>query len=252
MWDKVLSDLRFRQAVNMAVNREEIADAVFLGFVGPSKIITPGEFSVSKANRLLDQMGLDKRDSDGFRIGPDGNTFEMPFESSSYLGDEPLVAELVVEHLREVGIKATTKIIDGGLHGKRRGAGEIKVYVDRNHGVMWTIPVFSDLTPGGSRAWGIEWGKWNESGGKEGEVPPKDLQRLFKVREEMFTVKPGTPEDKKIVEETWSLLNNNLWFINLVEGDAWALLLNSKLGNIPHAGSGAAITFSAEQWYFKN
>ena len=38
---------------------------------------------------LLDQMGLDKRDADGFRLGPDGETFVVPFEITTLAADSP-------------------------------------------------------------------------------------------------------------------------------------------------------------------
>ena len=63
-------------------------------------------------------------------------------------------------------------------------------------------------------------------------------------------VKPGTPEDQAIVDEMFSLIKENLWFINVVEDETWPMLASTRLANIPHAGSGAAITFSAEQWFF--
>ena len=249
VWRQMVSELRFRQALNLAINRDEIIDSVYIGLVGKPKVFAPAEYDQERANQLLDAVGLDQRNADGWRLGPDGNVFTIPFESSSYLGDEPLVAELIVEHLREVGLQATTKTIDGGLWGQRKSASEIKATVNRNHGVMWSIPVFDDLLPG-SRGWGNAWQKWYTSGGVEGEEPPAGVQRLYKLREEMMLVKPGTPEDQAIVDEMFSLIKENLWFINVVEDETWPMLASTRLANIPHAGSGAAITFSAEQWFF--
>jgi peptide/nickel transport system substrate-binding protein len=248
-WRQMVSELRFRQALNLAINRDEIIDSVYIGLVGKPKVFAPAEYDQARANQLLDAVGLDQRNADGWRLGPDGKVFAIPFESSSYMGDEPLVAELIVEHLREVGLQASTKTIDGGLWGQRLRASELKASVNRNHGVMWSIPVFDDLLPG-SRGWGNAWQKWYTSGGVEGEEPPAGVQRLYKLREEMMLVKPGTPEDQAIVDEMFSLIKENLWFINVVEDETWPMLASTRLANIPHAGSGAAITFSAEQWFF--
>ena len=248
-WRQMVSELRFRQALNLAINRDEIIDSVYIGLVGKPKVFAPAEYDQARANQLLDAVGLDQRNADGWRLGPDGKVFAIPFESSSYMGDEPLVAELIVEHLREVGLQASTKTIDGGLWGQRLRASELKASVNRNHGVMWSIPVFDDLLPG-RHGWGNAWQKWYTSGGAEGEVPPAGVQRLYKLREEMMLVKPGTPEDKAIVDEMFGLIKENLWFINLVEDETWPMLVSTRLANIPHAGSGAAITFSAEQWFF--
>ena len=60
------------------------------------------EYDPDKANALLDEMGLDKRDSEGFRIGPDGKRFTFVMGISSGIGSrEPAVFEIIAEYWRE-------------------------------------------------------------------------------------------------------------------------------------------------------
>ena len=68
-WRKVVRDRRFRQALNLAIDRKEILDAVYFGF-GEMPTVVPSEYNVAKANALLDEMGMTKKDGDGFRLGP--------------------------------------------------------------------------------------------------------------------------------------------------------------------------------------
>ena len=77
-WQKVVYQKEFRLAVNMAINNQAIIDSQFLG-MGKRSEWFPLEFNPSKASSILDSIGMDKKDSEGFRIGPDGKTFEIIF-----------------------------------------------------------------------------------------------------------------------------------------------------------------------------
>ena len=88
---KVVQDLRFRQAVNMGINRKEVIDAVYYGYAEPTDMV-PNKFDAAGAMKLLDAMGMDKKDADGFRLGPDGKTFTILIEPYSDFWDHTLPA----------------------------------------------------------------------------------------------------------------------------------------------------------------
>ncbi|MGI6705863.1 MAG: ABC transporter substrate-binding protein [Clostridia bacterium] len=91
--------------MNYAINREPIIEAVQLGYGSlPTKAKVPFEYSPEKANKLLAEMGLDKRDSEGFRLGPDGKRFVIPFEIAIWTVGSDKVTELVAQYWRDVGI----------------------------------------------------------------------------------------------------------------------------------------------------
>ena len=77
-WRQMVSELRFRQALNLAINRDEIIDSVYIGLVGKPKVFAPAEYDQERANQLLDAVGLDQRNADGWRLGPDGKVFRDP------------------------------------------------------------------------------------------------------------------------------------------------------------------------------
>lgn len=64
-WKEVANDVRFRKALNMAIDREEIIEAIYYGFAEPSTIIDVS-YDPEEANRLLDEMGMEIG-SDGYR-----------------------------------------------------------------------------------------------------------------------------------------------------------------------------------------
>src|SRR5690606_12346762 len=71
VWREVVQDLRFRQALSLAINRQEIIDSVYYGFATLPLRTVGEEFSQhdpERANALLDEMGLTERDDEGFRL----------------------------------------------------------------------------------------------------------------------------------------------------------------------------------------
>ena len=54
-----------------------------------------GQFRSGGSQRLLDEMGLDKRDAEGYRLLPDGRVAELVVESAGENRSELDVLELV-------------------------------------------------------------------------------------------------------------------------------------------------------------
>jgi len=77
VWRQVVRNPDFRRALNLALDREEIIDAVLYGYASLPDF-NPAEYNVEKANQLLDSIGLNKKNADGYRLGPDGQVFEIP------------------------------------------------------------------------------------------------------------------------------------------------------------------------------
>ena len=103
LWREIAGDLRFRQALNLAINRDEIIDAVYYGFASPP-VWVPTEFNLEEANRLLDEVGLDQRDNDGWRLGPDGERFEINLEVSAHLPDTVLIVNERLDNVFTEGV----------------------------------------------------------------------------------------------------------------------------------------------------
>ena len=91
---EIFNDVRFRQALSLAINREEISENVFLGlvepFTGPTSPVWPGyedwmgthfaEYDVDQANALLDEMGLEWDEAQEVRLTPSGKPLSFLFE----------------------------------------------------------------------------------------------------------------------------------------------------------------------------
>jgi peptide/nickel transport system substrate-binding protein len=131
-WRKIVRDVRFRRALNMAINRKELIDTVYYGYASlPTSV--PSEYNPKKAEQILDSIGLNKRDKDGWRLGPDGKRFTIEIEYFVHFEEQKMTAELVAEYWKKIGIMTTTKVIEPGLWGQRLGANELKATM-----YMWT------------------------------------------------------------------------------------------------------------------
>ena len=87
----IFQDVRFRRALSLSINREEINDIAYYGHGVPRQLtVVPSsrffeprfakafiEFAPETANELLNQMGLLDIDGDGIREKPDGSPFDI-------------------------------------------------------------------------------------------------------------------------------------------------------------------------------
>jgi len=243
-WRKVVQDKRFRQALNMAIDRNEIIDTIWYGYAKPSTII-PSKLDIPGANKLLDEMGMDKRDSDGYRLGPDGKTFVIPFETGAQRADQIPTLELLAAFWKKIGIKTTIKKIDGSLWAQRTAAGEHQATIYWSHTPLWYM---GDL---GQPYWAPLWYQWWTSGGKQGEEPPPDVKEFFTKISQISAAPPE--QGQKVYEEVRKMMNDNIFYLVPVENMMQPMLANAKLGNVGTSEDAFAIgtNFSGEQFFYK-
>ncbi len=244
----ILGDKRFRQALSLAINREEINEALYLGMCNPRQMAPPSwskyydpwaekaftEYDPVRAGRLLDEMGLTKRGPDGFRLRPDGSPLEINLEVSSIVqGGKAL--ELVANYWREVGLKAEMKLMSRQLYKARvdalihdigvwKGAGAMNPVVDPRYFIPYSK----------SSIHAIQYVKWYRSGGKNGPKPPPDMEKAVRIYWEISE----TPDEEKQVELFKKILKldiENLWVIGTIGDVPHIFLVQNAFRNVPEA-----------------
>jgi peptide/nickel transport system substrate-binding protein len=241
----IFRDKRFRMAVSHAVDREEINQLLFFGRCEPQQPMplrgSPQweatkhvatlytEFDQTKANQLLDEMGLDKKNSAGWRLRPDGQ--ELFLEFCCY-GWKP-ETELIVDHLQTVGLHAEMKYLDSALFWQRRDAVDLDCVSIGGylHAPDLTVsPQTWVPNATGSFAWPA-YGLWYSSGGKSGEEPTgKAKENLDKWVEMM-----GEPDAAKRLELQKQIILTaveDLWGIGMLFPSERYVATSSKLMNI--------------------
>ena len=124
---KPFDDVRVRKAVNMAINKQAIVDAVYLGTgVAAKNPIPPTQWSYNNAvkddpfdpaaaKKLLADAGL----ANGFTT----DLWAMPVQRP-YNPNAKRIAELMQADLAKIGVKAEIKSFEWGEYRKRMQAGE--------------------------------------------------------------------------------------------------------------------------------
>jgi len=198
----LLRNKYFRQALSYSVDRKRVNDVVWNGmariqqftisrdswhFVSPEgkKVWHEWansyvEYNPTKANELLDEIGLNKRDSDGFRTRPDGTKLELVLDITDKRF-HPKAAVILKKNWEAVGLRIVLNSIYDTPAVTLRG--EKSIYQLRLDHIaemdLWTYPdwVFPTGTDPNRRMW------------------------PFIVRYQITSGHEGTPIEKGSVEE---------------------------------------------------
>ncbi|WP_312471310.1 oligopeptide ABC transporter substrate-binding protein [Neobacillus sp.] len=131
MNDKKYQNVKLREAMYYAINREEWVKAFFFGVGKPvnrpvptnhwiaadNKDLEQFKYDPEKAKKLLDEAGYKDVDGDGFREDPQGKKFVVNF--SHYATQNPTFesrAKALTQYWEEVGLKTKLTMTDANLY----------------------------------------------------------------------------------------------------------------------------------------
>ena len=249
VWQQLAQDVRFRQAISHAINRDEIIESIYYGFAS-YPVATVGEenstYDVDKANALLDELGLTERDADGFRLDPEGQPFAILVEHGAHAPDLEPISELLTEQMKAVGINFQIKRIDSQLWGQRQTANELQATVFWAHDQNGD----NDRLMGNFSLFGRKWLDWFNTGGAEGVEPPDWVQEAIARNKTRWESVAGSDEYNALAEEGHAWQQQYLPQITIVENVKYPMIASKKLRNVPVAGYAIAGNFAGEQlWY---
>jgi peptide/nickel transport system substrate-binding protein len=124
----VLKDPQFRQAVNWAVDRQKVVDVAYQGYatLGSSLVVPYSKYhweppadqafayDPNKANQILDAAGYKDVNGDGYRETKDGKKLTLRFYATTDAVPNQTAGKLIVDWLRQVGIRLNFQVIDAG------------------------------------------------------------------------------------------------------------------------------------------
>ncbi|QDY46634.1 peptide ABC transporter substrate-binding protein [Planococcus glaciei] len=135
------NDGAFRNAVSLAVDGQSIVDTILLGqgkagdqgYPHPASPWTNPElstpFDLEKAKAAFEELGYKDQDGDGYREMPDGKELSLAIKVSA---SEPIyvrTAELLVEQMKQVGLKFEVKAIDATTYAADISEDNFEAYV---------------------------------------------------------------------------------------------------------------------------
>ena len=257
---EVLGDLRFRQAMSLALNREEINQVVYLGQGVPMQA-TPGDsstvdfitdemlghmidYSPGRAMELLDEMGLEK-DRSGFRLLPDGRPLIILLQYTTQ-GSPASLMQLVKEYWDAVGVKAELKEVNTDLYWNavRENDHDIGIWIANGNSApaLYSDPPF--IPPFRDASAGNLWREWMDTAGAEGIEPPEYIKNLSELTEEFRREEFGSRRYNELGGRMARIHLDNILRIGTVGNVGSPVVIHNRLKNVPE------IRYSSYDYYY--
>ncbi len=268
---KVFSNPRFLAAMSVAVDRQAINLFRVQGFAEISQglpektsFVTEAhrkhntEFDPERANRLLDEIGLE-RGSSGTRLLPDGRPLVIDWAFSRQFAGTPELPQKIADNWVDVGVEVNLSEITTDESRERAWANEMDINME------WDVPFepnligdpylfvppYSNLGP----LFGVPWKNWMDSDGAEGEAPPDWVKRLYALAEELRTVQPGSARYREIGTEMVQINLEHMTIIGVLGLAPSPTVVSKRLKNVTewtinHYNYARTYPFRPDQWFF--
>ena len=267
-------DVRFRRALSMALNREEMNQLIYFGRGTPGQVTAhpTSRFHVPEyatawtrhdpveARRLFAEIGLKDINGDGLLEHPDGSQLTITVEYIDWETPKGINMELVESYWRTVGIDLRQKLTDSNIQNARAGANQMQMTVWHGDIVTdvlmplspyWWVPVAS----GWHNTMWNDWVRWYKTDGRLGVEPPLEIRELQDQNDKM---RFAMDEDERTRLGRRILQSNaeNLWTLGAVGLAPHPVVVSSRLRGVPHDGIWGwdnrwTLSYHPSTWYFE-
>ena len=232
---RVFGDLRFRQAMSVAIDRDEINEVAFFGLGEPKQYtgFSPEPDFIGEewkqhyarhdpdlAKRLLDEVGVVDQDGDGFRELPNGDRLALNVQFATQ-GISGKVVELVAQHWSDVGVQTTSKEVTPDEYRSAQSSNQLDVGAWQKGLPLAMILGLNEsfVAPFGdyfNHRVGMLWGEYLETGGEKGVKPPDWAFQMIDDINAFQSTPVGTPESAALGLRLVENLTGNLLMIGVV------------------------------------
>jgi len=253
VWGPLLRDVRFRRALSLAINRREINQVIYYGLANESaNTMLPGfplykreyqnawtAFDLETANRLLDEIGLTKRNENNIRLLADGQPAQLIVETAGEDTEQTDVLELVRDSWAKIGISLFTRASQRDVFRARIQSGQTLMSVWSGIENAIANPNMSPTefapTSGEQLQWPT-WGRYVQSGGKAGEaITDAKAQKLLDLYLS-WRVAATEEERKEIWQKMLKISAEQVYSIGIVNGTLQPVVIRNTLKNVPVEG----------------
>ncbi len=253
-WRALVRDARFRRALSLGIDREEINYVIYYGLAREGNdSVLPGSalyrpeyrerwaaYDLAAAGALLDELGLKARDSDGTRLLPDGRRMEIIVETAGEDTEQSDVLELVQSTWAELGIRTFTKPLQREVLRNRIFSGKtlMSVWSGMENGVPNAGMSPHELAPTSQVQ--LQWPKWGqyvESGGEVGEAVDLPEARALAALNEEWKTGPPALRREAIWHEMLAIRAEQVFTLGIVAGVPQPVVISRRLRNVPEKGA---------------
>ncbi len=251
-WQEVINDIRFRQALVLAIDADEITD-VYTGMAEPNPLYNCIN-DVEAANELLDEMGMADIDGDGYRETPSGLglTWQIWTNTSNSVTLTVPFCELLVEYWREIGLRVTVNSTEASLMSTSINSNEAPMYVYLVH--MDALWHHQDWQLNGIAPL---WNAWVTAGGMYGAdtesylEPTQWYKELRLEVDSLMKVDQATAVNEVIPNIAKNIADNG-YLIAPVKNCGRLMIVNKDLGNVPYGGLVYSWNMAYEQVFYRS
>ncbi len=248
---KLFNDKRFRIALSVALNRDEVNDFILEGLGDLSNPTTvPGppfygerlfknylQYDPELSNQLLDELGLAKRDAQGYRLRPDGERLRIV--NTGGAGVEMAdIQELYKGYWEAVGIEVVNKILDGAIIETKYASADYDLVTTRGTlagrpGIPLTRSQYGPPVAGTYHL-APQWALWFSSGGEKGEEPPEEMKQIMALTDEALS-DPSEQNRIDLTLEIFGILEEGFWVFAAFTPPTldYYNVVSNRLGNVP-------------------
>ena len=258
----------FRLALGLAIDRDAINEIQFLGLAEKMNPVPqadhpfyPGdefkylntEYSPDKANEILDKIGLNRRDSEGFRIEEDGYRPHLLYMTTGCSD----TTEIIISGWEAVGLKSTCNAYERAVTYAKSSDNTMMFAggMISNSPFIFSVP--SHTAPVDHKLinnMGAEFARWHESDGVEGLEPTQDIKELINLHVDGAAAE--TDEERAMYgQEILKRHATEQWQLALLGNSPQIYVAHNDLVNVPDRWVASfinryyAVTFPEQMWY---
>ncbi|WP_413700493.1 ABC transporter substrate-binding protein [Psychromonas sp. KJ10-10] len=244
---RLMRDKSFRQALSVGMDRDTQNQILGVGLSTPAQSVllpsSPGgseetssaytKMDRAKANKMLDALGLDKRDSEGYRLGKDGKnlTFLVHFQAGRKISEEGAI--LLKADMDKIGLRFIMRSDEKSYFNQIRRGGDYQMVLHNNtsglnplFGANNYFPVMSENNYAPKQS------AYYLSKGNSGVKLTPEMQELADYYEALLKEGDKATFAAK-VNEVMKLHAENLWAIGILRYTASPAVVSNRMKNVP-------------------
>lgn len=268
----VFNDVKFRTAMSVAINRDELNETVYFGMGQPQQHVGFSPlpefidakwksheiaFDPERAKALLDEIGLVDQDGDGKRDLPGGGRFVLNWQFATQATPAAL-AELVARNWSDIGVETQIKEVTSDEYRSAQSANQLQV-------LSWVVGQPAGTTLGDNQLWvppysdyfGIRpamgWAEYVSSNGAAGVEPPAWAQDVMTDLATYQSSVPGSEASNAAAAGMVEKMTGNMLILGTVLAPA-PIYFDKDLKNVPEFKTSSyeyyrTYPYRPQQWF---